>query len=326
MKCGAAVVIGSFCLAFGAQAQPGLPVQVSHPTGAASDGFGSSIAIDGDTMVVGSAGDDVGSNTDQGSAQVYRWSGSTWTFEATLTANDGGAGDGFGTSVAISGDTIIVGAPFGDVGADTSAGTVHIFTRMGTQWRRQAKIVAAGGSTAAAFGSAVSIKAETALIGAPADTSNKGAAYIFTRSTTSWTQRSRITAADGAAGDRFGSSVAVDLDTAAIPAPLDDINANADQGSAYVYARNGSSWTLSTKLIATNGSSADQFGSSISVSGQRIALGAPGCDVSGSIDQGTAYVFVQSEGSWIEEVRCQSPYVGAGDSFGAAIAIDGDTV
>ncbi|MFZ4431448.1 MAG: FG-GAP repeat protein, partial [Phycisphaerales bacterium] len=130
-------------VAFG---QRSTPLQVLHPAGAAGDEFGNAVAVDGDTMVVGAPSDDVGANGDQGSAHIYRWTGSGWTFEATLTATGGAAFDQFGYSVALSGDTALVGARSDDVGANSVQGSAYVFTRSGSTWTQQAQLTASDGA------------------------------------------------------------------------------------------------------------------------------------------------------------------------------------
>ena len=125
-------------------------------------------------------------------------------------------------------------------------------------------------------------------VGANAD---QGSAYVFTRSGTTWSQQAKLTAADGAAGDWFGYSVAVSGDTAVVGAAGDDVGANADQGSAYVFARSGTTWTQQAQLTAADGAAGDCFGRSVAVSGDTAVVGASDDDVGANTDQGSAYVF-----------------------------------
>ncbi|MEI7658988.1 MAG: FG-GAP repeat protein, partial [Phycisphaerae bacterium] len=236
-----------------AHAQRSTPVQVLHPSGAADDQFGSSVAVDGDTMIVGAVYDTVGANAQQGSAHVYRWTGAGWTFEATLTATDGAAGDGFGDAVAISGDTAIIGAS----GANRQQGSAYIFTRTGTTWTQQAKLTATGGAAGDFFGNAVAISGDTAIVGAYWDrvgaNSQQGSAYIFTRTGTTWTQQAQLNATGGAAYDYFGNAVAISGDTAIVGAYYDRVGTNDYQGSAFIFTRTGTTWTQQAQLTATGG-------------------------------------------------------------------------
>ena len=129
--------------------------------GAANDHFGVSVAIAGDTIVVGAYGDD-DSGSDSGSAYVFTRTGTTWTEQTKLTASDGAAGDQFGTSVAITGDTIVVGADLDD----TASGSAYVFTRTGTAWMEQAKLTASDGAAVDSFGISVAIVGDTIVVGA----------------------------------------------------------------------------------------------------------------------------------------------------------------
>ena len=155
------------------------------------------------------------------------------TPQAKLTASDGAAGDNFGVGVAISGDTLVVGA-FAD---DAGAGSAYVYTRTGGVWTQQAKLTAADGAAGDLFGISVAVSGDTAVVGAYGDDAtalNSGSAYVFLRTGEVWTQQPRLTAADGADEDQFGISVAVSGDTAVVGAYGDDATA-INSGSAYVY-------------------------------------------------------------------------------------------
>ncbi len=319
------------CLAIStpALAQRSTPVQVLQPGGSASDQFGYSVAIDGDTMIVGALADDVGANSNQGSAHVYRWTGSGWTFEATLTATGGAAFEDFGYSVAISGDTALVGARSDDVGANADQGSAYVFTRAGTTWTQQAQLIATGGAAGDQFGSSVALSGDTALVGAVNDdvgaSVNQGSAYVFTRSGTTWTQQAQLTATGGAASDQFGNSVALSGDTALVGASDDDVGANTDQGSAYVFTRLGSTWTQQAQITATGGAASDLFGSSVALSGDTALVGANGDDVGANVNQGSAYVFTRSGTIWTQQAQLTATGGATSDLFGVSVALSGDT-
>jgi hypothetical protein len=309
--------------------QRGTPVQLLQPAGAVNDQFGYSVAIDGDTMIVGAPSDDVGANADQGSAHIYRWTGSGWAFEATLTASDGAANDWFGVSVALSGDTAVVGAYADDVGANADQGSAYIFVRSGSTWTQQAKLTASDGAANDAFGISVALSGDTALVGAYADdvgaNADQGSAYIFVRSGSTWTQQARLTASDGAANDAFGISVALSEDTALVGAFVDDVGANANQGSAYVFVRSGSTWTQQARLTASDGAANDVFGNSVALSGNTALVAAYLDDVGANVNQGSAYVFVRSGSTWTQQAKLTASDGAASDSFGVSVALSGDT-
>ncbi|MFN9978182.1 MAG: hypothetical protein ACK58T_50580, partial [Phycisphaerae bacterium] len=305
-------------------------VQVLQASGAANDNFGQSVAIDGDTMIVGVPRDLVGGNAAQGSVEIHRWTGSGWTLEATLTAVGGAANDNFGVSVAIQGDTAIVGANLDDVSTNADQGSAYVFTRSGTTWTQQAQLTAAGGAVSDQFGVAVAIAGDSVIVGASLDdvggTNNQGSAYVFTRSGTTWTQQTQLTAAGGAASDQFGASVALSGDTAIIGARLDDVGSFVDQGAAYVFVRSGTTWTQQAQLLATGGDIGDNFGSSVAVSGDTAIIGARGDDVGANTDQGSAYIFTRSGTTWTQQAQLNASGGAASDQFGIAVAISGQTV
>jgi hypothetical protein len=327
-------------------AQRSTPIQVLHPSGATNYEFGASVAVDGDTMIVGAPNDKVGANINQGSAHVYRWTGSGWTWEATLTATGGAAADRFGISVALSGDTAIVGAYVDDVGANTNQGSAYIFTRSGTTWTQQAQLTATGrllrpatgGAAGDHFGVSVAISGDTAIVGAYFDdvgaNVDQGSAYIFTRSGTTWTQQAQLTATDGAANDRFGVSVAISGDTAIVGAYWDTVGANTNpwapdsdtyKGSAYLFTRSGTTWTQQAQLTATDGAADDNFGISVALSGDTAIVGAELDDVGDNANQGSAYIFTRSGTTWTQQAQLTATGGEGGDKFGISVAISGDT-
>ncbi len=291
---------------------------------AAGDNFGFSVSVDGDTAVVGAYQDDDAGST-SGSAYVFTRSGSTWTQQAKLTAADAATGDHFGFSVAVSGDTAVVGARFDDFRA-TNSGSAYIFTRSGSTWIQQAKLTASDGAFVDLFGSSVAINVDTIVVGAKNDDdagSNSGSAYVFTRSGTMWSQQVKLTAGDAAAGDNFGISVAVSGDTAVIGAFLDD-DASSQSGSAYVFSRSGSTWTQQSKLTAADAALADQFGISVSVSGDTAVVGAYSDDDAG-FQSGSAYVFSRSGSTWTQQAKLTAADAATGDRFGISVSVSGDT-
>ena len=184
-------------------------------SGAASDNFGASVALssNGNTAIIGASRDEVGANTDQGSATVYTRSGSTWTRQATLTANDGDASNFLGTSVALSsdGNTAIAGAP-----SINAPGSATVFTRSGSTWTQQGASLTDGNFNSLGRSVALSSDGNTALIGASGDTvgSNdaQGSVYMYTRSGGVWTKQRELTAFGGLKSDNLGSSVAMSGD------------------------------------------------------------------------------------------------------------------
>ena len=266
--------------------------------GAAVDLFGYSVALSGDTALFGARFDDDDVNgVDSGSAYVFIRSGTTWSQQAKLTAADGAAGDEFGYSVALFGDTAVITADADDDDVNgVDSGSAYVFTRSGTTWSQQAKLTAADSAAGDMFGFRVALSGDTALIGARFDDDDgvdSGSAYVFTRTGTAWSQQAKLTAADNAAGDWFGYSVALSSDTALIGAHFNDYDVDGvDSGSAYIFKRSGTTWSQQAKLTAADATAGDQFGGRVALSGDSALIGARlvDNDVYG-VDSGSAYVF-----------------------------------
>jgi regulation of enolase protein 1 (concanavalin A-like superfamily) len=349
------------------------------------DLFGLSVAVSGNTVVVGApreAGSGTGVNAPDnnlaggaGAAYVFVRSGTTWSQQAYLKASNTGAEDEFGWAVAISGDTIVVGARFEDGngrGVDPpdnnlvpEAGAAYVFVRSGTTWSQQAYLKASntglGADEGDRFGSSVAISDDTVLIGAPSEDGSgtgvdpmdndllnrAGAAYVFVRSGTSWSQQAYLKASNTGVADQFGCSVAVHGDTVVVGAfdergsgmginPPDD-DAAFGAGAAYVFVRSGTTWSQQAYLKGsnTNGNdhfgANDEFGFSVAVSGDTVVVGArlEGVNVlndSLSRPSGAVYVFTRSGTTWSQQAHLQASNGGVRDDFGWSVAVDGNTL
>jgi len=292
--------------------------------GAAMDYFGNSVALDGDTTVIGAnADDDNGFNS--GSFYVFVRSGTTWTQQQKLVANDGAAGDYFGRSVALDGDTAVVGAYYDD-DKGSQSGSVYVFVRSGTTWTQQQKLIANDGAFLDFFGNSVALNGDTLVVGAENDNDNgffSGSFYVFVRSGTTWTQQQKLVPGDGAANDYFGKSVALDGDTAVIGANADDDN-GSKSGSVYIFVRSGTTWTQQQKLVANDGAAMDVFGNPVALDGDTLVVGAEYDDDNGS-SSGSVYVFVRSGTTWTQQQKLVANDGAANDYFGNSVALDGDT-
>jgi len=257
--------------------------------GAAYDFFGFSVSLfDANNAIIGEPFHEVNGHIAAGAAYVFFRTGTTWNYDS-LFASDGAANDFFGYSVSLSGDTALIGAP----NADNFKGWAYVFTRVGVFWEQQQKLTASIGAPNDQFGWSVSLSGETALIGAAGDDDNgdtSGAAYVFTRTGTTWVQQQKLTASDAAPENLFGDSVSISGDTALIGA----IEYDGFKGSAYVFSRTGATWAQQAKLLVSDGAVGDQFGGSVSISGDTALIGAPWDDDVGA-KSGSAYVFTKSE-------------------------------
>lgn len=299
---------------------------------AAGDVLGRSVAISGNTAIVGARGGDVDGKTNQGAAYVFVRNGTNWTEQQKLIASDGAENDLFGSGVAINGSTIVVGAGQADFGDNLDQGAAYVFVRNGTVWSEQQKISADDGETLDRFGlsDSVAISGDTIIVGAfgddEGDNNNQGAAYIFTRSGTTWTQQQKLQAADGGQGDFFGENVGIDGNTVIIGASGDDNGTEFSQGSVYIFTRSGTTWTLQQKLNASDGVGADYFGFSVAISGNTAIIGAYFDDIGDKSSQGSAYIFTRSGVTWTEQQKLTAADGEEGDRFGGDVSISGDTV
>ena len=288
----------------------------------AQDWFGTSVGVSGSTVVVGApteSSSSTGVNGDQhdnsvlhsGAAYVFAWDGTSWHQEAYLKACNTETKDFFGTSVAISGDTVVVGAyqedslaagvngAHGDNRA-WSAGAAYVFVRNGTTWSQQAYLKPSNTDAGGYFGQSVAISGNTIVVGAWGEASAAtgvngdqrdnsapaaGAAYVFVRTGTTWNQQAYLKASNSEAGDHFGYSVAVAGDTAVVGAYAEASNAtgvNGDQsdnstwkaGAAYVFGRTGTVWQQEAYLKASSTDSEDDFGLAVAAWIDTVAVGA----------------------------------------------------
>ena len=300
---------------------------VSHA--ADHEDYGSSVALSGDTAIVGAPGSlSYVYDTWAGAAYVFVRSGTTWTQRAELTGSGGDATClSFGSSVALSGNTAIVGASGSDVGNSILQGAAYIFVQDGTGWSQQAALTASDGASDDFFGISVGLSGDTAIVGAWNHTvgsnAQQGAAYIFARGGTGWTQQVELTASDGAANDSFGISVAVSDATAVVGARAHAVGTNAAEGAAYIFAQNGTTWTQQAEVTPGDGAANDSFGNDVAVSDGTVMVGAPGHEVGATDGQGASYIFVQSGTTWTQEAELTASDGASGDCFGCLVALSG---
>ena len=385
----------------GSSATPAQQAYVKASNTGENDFFGYSVAVSGNTMVIGAYQEDsaaTGVNgtqnnnnaADSGAAYIFVRTGTNWTQQAYLKASNTGAGDYFGYSVAISGDTVVIGAPFEDsssVGINgnqnnnnaADSGAVYVFVRNGTTWSQQAYLKASNTGTGDGFGAGVAISGDTVVIGAAEDSNatgvdgnqndnsatDSGAAYVFVRNGTTWTQQAYLKASNAGAGDAFGAgrslytaplagTVAVSGDTILVGAYGEASNAtgvNGNQsdnsapsaGAAYVFVRSGTTWTQQAYLKASNAEAIDFFGYSVAISGNTLVVSAGGESSNATVvngnqsdnsapHSGAAYVFVRHGTNWIQQAYLKASntdsqfFMGPGDFFGWSVALSGDVV
>ena len=354
-------------------------------TSEAIDWFGLSVAISGDTIVVGAGGEDsnaIGVNGNEadnstataGAVYVFTRTAGVWSQQAYLKASNTGGMDQFGRLVAISGDTIVVGAPgessnaTGVNGNETdnsaaNAGAAYVFTRTANVWSQQAYLKASNTAASDFLGWSVSISNDTIVVGAYGEDSNatgvngdqsnnlastSGAAYVFTRTANVWSQQAYLKASNTDALDFFGYSLSVSGDTIVVGAFNEDSNATgvngneadnsaSSAGAAYVFSRTANVWSQQAYLKASNTESPDNFGITVSVSGDTIVAGATGEDSNATGVNGTeannsatlaggAYVFTRTANVWSQQAYLKASNTESMDDFGAWVFISGDAI
>ena len=320
---------------------------------AKNDRFGVSVAVDDDTAVVGAFQPDYvdsGTNVSRpGAAYVYtKDSNGAWSQQAKLTASDGADGDEFGISVAVDGDTVVVGAR----GNVSKTGAIYVFTKPSdgdwTSTITEIKLTATGGAADDLFGASVALYGEsTIVVGALGDQNSvggtdvsTGSAYVFTRNseTGEWSQNAKLTASNAGADDLFGNSVAVDDDTIAVGAYGKDGNSLTDSGLVYVFVKSGgAAWATTTETVqlrASDRAANDNFGRSVAVDTDTIVVGASGDQnmVGGTeVSNGSAYVFTEPNNGWTNSGGTETAKLTASDGahsdqFGRSVAVAGDTI
>jgi hypothetical protein len=276
--------------------------------------------------------------------------------QAYLKASNTGAGDWFGTNIAVDGDTLVVGARFEDSAAtgingnqaDNSApdsGAVYVFTRTDGVWSQEAYVKASNTEAGDEFGFWVDLAANTLAVGARFEDSaatgingsqannsapDSGAVYVFTRTGGVWSQQAYLKTSNTGAGDRFGSHVAVDSDTLVSGAP------GEGSGAVYVFRRTGEVWSQQAYLKGSNTEADDRFGVHVALAGDTVLVSAGGeasaaTGINGNQadnsapNSGAVYVFTRTGGVWSQQAYLKASNTEAGDRFGI-VAVDGDTL
>ena len=299
--------------------------------GSAGDALGSSVAINGDTIVAGASGDGIDHNaTDQGSVYTFaRDGGPLRTETAKLTASDGAVRASLGASVAIDGNTIVAGAPGKTVGTNANQGAVYTFARAGAPDRTQtAKLTVSGGAERDQLGGSVAIDGDTIVAGASDATVganlHQGAVYTFASSGgPARTQTATLTVLGGVEAEFLGASVDIAGDTIVAGAPT-----GQGTGAVYTFARSGGLARAQTaKLTASDAGPADLLGNSVAIEGDTIVAAAPNADVGANVGEGALYTFDRGGAvARTQTAKLTDASGAAGEEFGAAVAIAGDTI
>jgi len=265
---------------------------------AAENQFGNAVALSSGTMLVAAYNAQIGENPYQGAVYSFKNDGGTWTQSQKLTASDGAGGDDFGSAIALSGSTAIIGSPYAS-GVNSQQGAAYVFTMDNGTWSEHQKLTADDGAVLDDFGAALAIDGDTAVIAAQFAGGGAGAAYVFTADGGTWSQAMRVSASDGVSGDAFGESVALSGSNFVVGAIFATIGDNLGQGAAYVFSGAGGDWSETTKLVADDGASGDDFGYAVAISAGDVLAGSPFAVIDGHNGQGAAYFYAAPAGDTI---------------------------
>jgi hypothetical protein len=309
--------------------------------------FGHSVAVAGNTIVVGAPFREVGKHAGQGAAYVFVKPRAGWRNAiptAKLTAARGAPNEFFGESVAVLGNTVVSGVPGREVGKNAMQGAVDVFVRPASGWAGsltpKVQLTASDGEAHDALGISVAIAGDTLVSGADlhmvGKSDGQGAAYVFVKPRSGWktdTQTAELTDEQGEAGELFGHSVAASGGTIVAGAPYRTVGKNAMQGAVDVFRRPASGWagslTQAAELTVADGSEHEALGRSIAIWGGAIVAGADFREVGKNAEQGAVYVFVRPSSGWANATQADELIAAngtTGDSFGRSVAISGNTI
>lgn len=286
-----------------------LEAELKAVDGTVNDSFGATVSLSGNRALVGAD-----FNGASGAAYVFAFDGTTWTQEAKLTPSDGQTQEDFGSSVSLLGGRALIGA-FNDNGG---TGSAYVFTLRNGAWLQTAKLTPPAGAEGGFFGGSVSLSGKRALVGASLADGATGSAFVYVINGGFWNLEAELKASDGLPLDFFAYSVSLSGSRALVGAPFDD-NGAFGNGSAYVFAFDGTTWTQEAKLSALGGANNDEFGFSVALSGPRAVIGAPGR----TRDRGSAYLFALAGTTWSQQQELIATDSIDGDQFGFSASLSG---
>ena len=300
--------------------------------------FGRVVDVDGDTIVVGAPFEDTPEGgtfpfgrTNIGAVYVFERDGTAWSEVTKLQSSDGGAFDEFGTSISLSGDTLLIGAPLSyNPDIREQSGSAYLFVRSGNTWSEVQKLSNPEGRAGDRFGDSVSLADGVAAVGAPGEdlsdpgsqfVSNIGRVHLFKKEGSTWTEDTIIPSPRLVDDVRFGTAVATDGVLIAVGAP----NVDGFRGDARVYTRSDGEWLQDGRLIANNREPDDCFGASLAINGNRVLVGSPKNGV-GFVEYGSAYLFTRGEAGWNLGQQIGDETSNDGRRFGQDLDFDDNTI
>ena len=304
--------------------------EITATDGGSGDTFGSAIAFDGTTAVIGAYGAMI-DGAPLGAAYVFTLADGTWTQTQKLTADDSDPAGllNFGFSVGLSGSTILVGADAATFGANDFQGAVYVFNETGGTWTQTQKFSGDDAGVGDIFGISLAFDGTNAVVGAYAQNQGTGAAYVFANSGGTFTQTQKLVASDAATVAYFGGAVALSGSTILIGSFSASPGGVDSQGAAYIFTNTGGIWTQTQELFADDGVASDQFGRALALDGTTALIDAPGAAGPEGPNAGTAYgavyVFDGSGGTWTQTQKLYANDGQRGAQFGWPVTLDGDT-
>jgi hypothetical protein len=310
--------------------------ELTAPDGKAGDNYGAKVVIHGEWAFVGATKADIDENVDQGSVYVYRRDGNLWSYHSKLLAGNATTGDFFGSDLSVVNNTLVIGSPRDDIGANQDQGSVYVFSLQGNSWVQTQKLFTQiGGAATDLFGKPYIVNDSLLFIGNDHSTSPFGlcqnAIYVYAKSGGVWTQRAKIVAPDPVdAFESFGYSFHMVGQRIMVGAVFHNTPAsNKDRGAVYVFERTdttGFTWNFVQKLAPPDSRQSDPFGdyfgNFISGEGDQMFVSAHFEDVNGATDQGAVYTYRLVNGSWVLQptVFTRPGYI-SGEVFGFATAV-----
>jgi uncharacterized repeat protein (TIGR01451 family) len=300
--------------------------KINPPSAANNDLFGNAVAISGNTLAIAALRDDETSATDSGAVYIFTRSVSEWTLQQRINASDPTNNAGFGRSVALDGDTLIVGANR----ANSGTGAAYVFTRSGATWAQQQRLVAQDAALDDFFGGSVAISGDRLVVGAeradvgvsPDTKRDVGAAYVFRRTGVgAWLQQTKLLPSTYVNDDNFGISVAISGASIVVGQPFLGEGVGSNKGAAIVFTEDAGTWTRQATLVPADASADDYFGRSVAISGDLIVAGSYFDDFNTVVNGGSAYLYRRSGSVWSQSDKLLGSDTVLNDSLGSAVAI-----
>ncbi|AVP96379.1 hypothetical protein C7S18_03865 [Ahniella affigens] len=301
-------------------------ITAGSPLGQPDDRLGRAVAYSSDSIVIGAPSDDNGAFVDAGSVYVYIRSGAVWTRQQKIDPPVPETNAGFGSSVSISGNTLVIGSPLSTTSDGNASGAAYVYLRTGSTWALQQALDPAARNAGDRFGTSVDVEGDNLIVGSrlgDATNTSQGTAHVFTRSGSVWTEQQRLTASDGVSGDNFGNTVAFSGNSVIVGANLAFVSALESAGAAYVFVRNAGVWSQQQKLVAPTAGDLDEYGADVDIEGDTAIVGQRNEDGVAQ-NTGAARVYARSGNTWSLQGTLTATDAAANDFLGLTVALSGN--